>query len=316
MGNRRKHLCVLGTVALFLIYLSFDGTLSSWFSPSSPSPYHVAYPRNYKFIMDDTPTCRTRTPFLVAVVPVAPSNVAARDAIRQTWGNEKLVLGQLVQTLFLVGLPGGPDAGQQQETLNLENRQHRDLIQSSFQDSYGNLTIKTMVMLEWLAAHCVNSSYVLKIDSDMLLHVQNLVKLLLDPSTAKQNYMSGLVWWHSPVLRNPSNKFYLPEEVIAEPEYPPYPLGMAYVMSLDLPGKILSVSPRIKPIFIEDAYLGMCLKHLGILPTDPPDSTMFVVDPVHPLSGCSLSKVIAVTTTSIRQMTSYWERSKTAEAKC
>lgn len=281
-----------------------------------PGPYHVAYPRNYKFIMDDTPTCRTRTPFLVAVVPVAPSNVAARDAIRQTWGNEKLVLGQLVQTLFLVGLPGGPDAGQQQETLNLENRQHRDLIQSSFQDSYGNLTIKTMVMLEWLAAHCVNSSYVLKIDSDMLLHVQNLVKLLLDPSTAKQNYMSGLVWWHSPVLRNPSNKFYLPEEVIAEPEYPPYPLGMAYVMSLDLPGKILSVSPRIKPIFIEDAYLGMCLKHLGILPTDPPDSTMFVVDPVHPLSGCSLSKVIAVTTTSIRQMTSYWERSKTAEAKC
>ncbi|KAF0037073.1 hypothetical protein F2P81_009947 [Scophthalmus maximus] len=116
-----------------------------------PGPYHVAYPRNYKFIMDDTPTCRTRTPFLVAVVPVAPSNVAARDAIRQTWGNEKLVLGQLVQTLFLVGLPGGPDAGQQQETLNLENRQHRDLIQSSFQDSYGNLTIKTMVMLEWLA---------------------------------------------------------------------------------------------------------------------------------------------------------------------
>ncbi|XP_034443643.1 beta-1,3-galactosyltransferase 5-like isoform X2 [Hippoglossus hippoglossus] len=317
MGNRRRQLkhiliCILGTAAVFLIYLSFDG---NW-SPGSLSTYHVAYPRNYQIIMDDTPTCRTRSPFLVMMVPVAPSDVAARDAIRKTWGSETVVQGEVVGTLFLVGLPGGADAGQQQEKLSQENDLHRDLIQSDFQDSYRNLTIKTMVMLEWLAAHCTNASYVMKIDSDMLVHVPNLVKLLVDPGTAKQNYMTGLVWWHSPVLRNPFNKFYLPRDVIAEPEFPPYPLGMAYVMSLDLPWKILQVSPRIKPLFIEDAYLGMCLKHLGISPTDPPENTMFIVDPVHPLSSCSLSKVIAMTTTSIAQMKSYWETSKGPGAKC
>ncbi|KAF3687959.1 Beta-1,3-galactosyltransferase 2 [Channa argus] len=281
-----------------------------------PGPYHVAYPRNYKFIMDDTPTCRTTTPFLILIVPVAPGDKAARDAIRKTWGNEKLVLGQVVETLFIIGLPGGADAEQQQEKLREENLQHHDLIQSNFQDSYRNLTIKTMVMLEWLAAHCVKASYVIKTDSDVLLHVQNLVKLLLDPSTAKQNYMTGVVWWHSPVIRDPKNRFYLPFDIIKEPEYPPYPLGMAYVMSLDLPAKILSVSPHIKPIYIEDAYLGMCLKHLGISPTDPPEQTMFIVDPRHPLSNCILSKVVAVLTTGITQMTSYWERSRQPEAKC
>ncbi|XP_035516944.1 beta-1,3-galactosyltransferase 5-like isoform X1 [Morone saxatilis] len=318
MGNgwrRLKHIfiCFLGGAFLLLIYLNID-----WKSGNldDPGPYYVAYPRNYKFIMDDTPTCKSKTPFLVLMVPVAPGDVAARDAIRQTWGNEKLVLGQLVETLFILGLPGGADAEQQQEKLIQENLLHHDLIQSDFQDSYRNLTIKTMMMLEWLVAHCVKASYVIKIDSDMLLHVKNLVKLLLDPSTAKQNYMTGLVWWHSPVLRNPFNKFYMPRNVIAEPEYPPYPLGMSYVMSMDLSAKILGVSPQIKPLYIEDVYLGMCLKRLGISPTDPPESTMFIVDPQHPLSGCSLSKVIAVTTTSIPQMTSYWERSRQPEAKC
>lgn len=276
----------------------------------------MAYPGNYKFIMDDTPTCKTRTPFLILMVPVAPGNVAARDAIRQTWGNEKQVLGQRVDTLFILGRPTGAGAEQQQEKLRQENEQHHDLIQNDFQDSYRNLTIKTMVMMEWLALHCTKVSYVMKIDSDMLLHVPNLVKLLLDPSTARTKYMTGLVWWHSPVLRNPFIKFYMPRDVIAEDEYPPYPLGMAYVMSLDLPAKILSVSPQIKAIYIEDAYLGMCLKRLNISPTDPPEQTMFIVDPRHPLSSCSLSKVVAVTTTSIQQMTSYWSRSREPEAKC
>ncbi|XP_029284137.1 beta-1,3-galactosyltransferase 5-like isoform X2 [Cottoperca gobio] len=329
-GRLLKHIwiCTLGPLTIFLIYLECAWDLVSSDVPApvssssarspwrDPGPYHVAYPRNYKFIMDDTPTCKTTTPFLVLMVPVAPSNVAARDTIRKTWGNEKVVLGQLIETIFVLGLPGGADAEQQQEKLKQENLQHRDLIQSNFKDSYHNLTIKTLVMLEWLDAHCHKTSYVLKIDSDMFLHVQNLVKLLLDPGTAKQNYMSGLVWWHSPVLRNPFNKFYMPRNVVAELEYPPYPLGMAYVMSLDLPAKILAVSPQIRPIFIEDAYLGMCLKLLGVSPSDPPEDSMFVVAPTHPLSNCSLSHVIAVTTTSVLQMSSYWLRSRTPEAEC
>ncbi|KAF7223646.1 UDP-GalNAc:beta-1,3-N-acetylgalactosaminyltransferase 1 [Nothobranchius furzeri] len=273
-----------------------------------PGPYHVAYPRNYKFTMDDTPTCKSTTPFLVMMVPTAPSEAMARDTIRKTWGSEKMVLGQLVETVFILGLPQGGDAYQLQESLKRENEQHRDIIQSSFLDSYNNLTIKTMVMLEWLSKNCAKSSFALKIDSDMLLHVKNVVKLLLDPSTAKQHYMTGLVWWHSPVLRNPFNKFYMPSSVIPEPEYPPYPLGMAYIMSLDLPKKILDVSPQIKPIYIEDAYLGMCLKLLGISPTDPPETSMFLVTPQHPLSSCSLSQVIAMTTTETSQINWYWLR--------
>ncbi|XP_034044457.1 beta-1,3-galactosyltransferase 5-like [Thalassophryne amazonica] len=314
-------ICSLVAITCFLIYLNQyysweqgivlsmknEGPPTQW---DDPGPYHVAYPRNYKFIMDGTKACKVTIPFVVLMVPVAPNNVEARDIIRRTWGKEALVEGQLVQTLFVLGFHGGADADSEQEMLRQENLRHRDMIQSNFQDSYHNLTIKTMVMLEWLAAHCVKASYVMKIDADVFLNVKNLVKLLLDFNTPKENFMTGLVWWHSPVMRNPFNKFYMPNYVIAESEYPPYPLGMAYIMSLDLPLKILNVSRLIKPIYIEDAYLGMCLKHLHISPSDPPEKSMFLVDPSHPLSSCSLSKVIAMTTTSVSQMMSYWQKSK------
>lgn len=271
-----------------------------------PGPYYTANPRNYKIIMDDTPTCRNKTPFLILMVPVAPGDFGTRYIIRKTWGNEKIVLGRLVETVFVTGLHGGSDIEEQQENLEKENEKYHDMIQGNFLDSYHNLTIKTMLMLEWLSEHCNNTSFAMKIDTDMLLHVQNLVKLLLDPNTPKQNYMTGLVWWHSPVLRNPFFKFYMPTNVITESEYPPYALGMAYVMSLDLPALLFNVSSEIRPIYIEDAYLGLCLKRLGISPTDPPRDDMFVVMPDHPLSHCALSKVIAVTTTSISQMMTYW----------
>nr|XP_046186776.1 beta-1,3-galactosyltransferase 2-like [Oncorhynchus gorbuscha] len=274
-----------------------------------PGRYHVAYPRGYKFIMDEPEKCRTgsQAPFLVLMAPVAPGNLASRDAIRRTWGNETLVQGKKVQTLFMLGLPGGPGAQELQEKVNQESRTHHDLLQSDFKDTYHNLTIKTMVILEWLVSRCPEASYAMKIDSDVFLNVQNLVSMLVNSDTPKQNYMTGLVWWHSPVLRNPNNKFFLPYEVMAESEYPPYPLGFGYIMSMDLPKKIMGVTPQIKPIYIEDAYLGMCLKRLGISPTNPPSKSLFDVNPIYSYGRCKLSTVVAVTTTKVSQLLRYWQ---------
>ncbi|CAL8356048.1 unnamed protein product [Boreogadus saida] len=158
---------------------------------------HLAFPRNYHFILDDTEVCRSNTPFLVLVVSVAPGNRKARDAIRKTWGTETLVQGELIQTVFLLGLPSGGNITELQEHVSMENLQHchdptvgyrspqrlgylhtqrdkdqrspgterdkdqrspgteyHDLIQSDFTDSYNNLTIKTMVIMDWLATRC------------------------------------------------------------------------------------------------------------------------------------------------------------------
>ncbi|NXQ47527.1 B3GT2 galactosyltransferase, partial [Catharus fuscescens] len=48
--------------------------------------------------------CRERTPFLVLLVVSSPADLAARDAVRRTWGDESAVPGLSVLRLFLLGL--------------------------------------------------------------------------------------------------------------------------------------------------------------------------------------------------------------------
>uniref|UniRef100_A0A4W5M193 Hexosyltransferase n=1 Tax=Hucho hucho TaxID=62062 RepID=A0A4W5M193_9TELE len=240
----------------------------------SPGPYHVEYPSDYIFILDEPEKCREQNLFLVLMVPVAPYNRDAREAIRSTWGSQNLVFGNKVHLFFLLGLPSGEETEQLQEKVLQESKEHQDLLQSNFLDSYKNLTIKTMVMMEWLSSRCPNASYAMKIDSDMFLNVHNLVYMLL-LHAPKQNYMTGMVAIGAAVLRDPSSKWYLPKEVFPEPAYPPYALGLGYVFTLDLPRKLVEASRHVKAVYIEDVYLGLCIRHLGIQPINPPSWSLF-----------------------------------------
>lgn len=261
--------------------------------------------------MDNTEVCKDKIPFLVLMVPVAPKNVAARDAIRQTWGKENTVQGELVLTLFMLGVSREDDV----EKLKQENLKHHDLIQSDFIDSYLNLTIKTMVIMDWLSTHCPAAAYAMKIDSDMFLNVDNLVIMLKQPGIPKTNYLTGMLMWNRPVVRSKNSKWYVPEEMYPESEYPTYTLGMGYVFSNDLPEKFVEISKSIKPFNIEDAYIGMCMKKLGLAPTAPPKPSQFK-DYNSAYNRCEFSQVITYILRSPKQLLNYWTDLKKPGPPC
>ncbi len=270
-----------------------------------PGLYHVAYPREYTFIIDQSTICEQQKPFVVIMVPVPPRDAEARSGIRRTWGGEKLIGDKVVLVLFIMGIHSGNDQEMLQEKLQNESQQYKDLLQSNFLDSYKNLTIKTTMMMEWLNKSCQQASFVVKVDADVLLNMNNLMNMLVSLNPVPTNYMTGLVWYESIVIRNPLNKFYLPYDVYPRDTYPPYPLGMCYIITLDLPQKFIQESKHTKPIFIEDAYLGMCLERFGIVPTKLPNIQQFVVTPPQ-YNRCYYSGLIAVLTANTNQMTSYW----------
>ncbi|XP_051980459.1 beta-1,3-galactosyltransferase 5-like [Xyrauchen texanus] len=271
---------------------------------------HVAYPRNYHFILDEPDTCHQQNPFLVLMVPVAPHQLAARNAIRSTWGNESTVQGKTVMTLFVVGLSGGADADNVQQQLQEESRQHRDLLQSNFVDTYANLTTKTMVIMDWLSTRCAQATFGMKVDSDMFLNVENLMTLLLAPNTLQQNYITGMVMWNQAVIRNQNSKWYVAEEMYPDPNYPVYLLGMGYVFSNDLPNKLVEVSKDIKPFNIEDAYVGACLKRLGVQPSNPPDPSQFR-SYLEEYKRDEFLRVITTILNSPQQLIEFWHDLKT-----
>ncbi|XP_039546918.1 beta-1,3-galactosyltransferase 2-like [Pimephales promelas] len=278
-----------------------------------PDPYYVAYPHKYSFVINEPEKCQKENTFVVLIIPVSPGNVAARDAIRSTWGSEKVVADKTVSLLFLIGWPTSEDSEKLQEDLLRESEKHHDILQSDFWDSYYNLTIKTAVMLEWLSAYCQNAQYAMKIDSDMFLNVKNLVNLLLP--APKQNYMTGLVARNAMVLRDPHSKWYLPITAYSPFHYPPYALGLGYVFSLDLAGKLIEAAQHVKAVYIEDVFVGMCMKHLGIDLTNPPDGSLFNVFPVD-YNRCHYSKLIATTTRSLENIVNFWRDLQTPGPYC
>ena len=48
----------------------------------------------------------------------------------------------------------------------------------NFIDSYGNLTLKTMMGLKWASRYCWRAKFVYKVDDDMFVNVENLLKYL------------------------------------------------------------------------------------------------------------------------------------------
>ncbi|XP_074514852.1 beta-1,3-galactosyltransferase 1 [Sebastes fasciatus] len=277
----------------------------------SPGPYFVEYPNEYHFIINEQNKCEQQKPFLVLMVPVAPSNRAHRDVVRSTWGGESQVLGKVVQLFFLLGRHAGERAQQLHEQLMEESREHRDLIQSDFLDCYKNLTIKTMVMLEWLDSHCSNAAYAMKIDSDMFLNVPKLIEML---STApKTNYMTGEVARGAAVRRDKPSKWFVPVEVYSRAYYPVYTLGLGYVLSLDLPKKLVEASRHVKAFYIEDVYLGMCMQHLGIPYTQ--GGGFFHVFPVS-YSRCAYARLIATTRFENTDGVEVWKDFKRPGPQC
>ncbi|XP_072527539.1 beta-1,3-galactosyltransferase 5 [Salminus brasiliensis] len=272
--------------------------------------YHEAYPRNYHFILDEPNICKQEKPFLVLMVPVAPHELEARKAIRSTWGNVSVVRGKTVRVLFSLGRPGIKDAEAQQRQLNLESKKYHDLIQSDFLDTYLNLTIKTMVIMDWLATRCPNATYAMKVDSDMFLNVENLMSMLLASNTPKENYMTGMVMWNRPVIRDPASKWYVPKKLYDKDYYPTYLLGMGYVFSNDLPKKLVEASKEIKPFNIEDAYIGACLDKLHIVPSNPPDASKFKAYFNGKYDRKEFQRVITTILSSPQQLIDFWQDSR------
>nr|XP_046262888.1 beta-1,3-galactosyltransferase 2-like [Scatophagus argus] len=330
----RRWLCVLmlllmmGTIMLIFCNLSPQVSwhvkvwaTNSWLSQShnnmtssfgsissadhSISEYIVAYPHQYHFVLDEPNRCREESPFLVIIIPVAPHNREARDVIRNTWGKEMTVLGQVVRSYFLLGLSTEKDEAEPlQEQVLQESQRYHDILQSDFLDSYNNLTIKTMVMFEWLSSHCPSTSYAMKVDSDIFLNVHNLVDMLL--KAPRHLYMTGVVARGAQVLRDHTSKWFLPVSVFPESKYPPYALGLGYVFSLDLPKKILEASAHVIAVYIEDVYVGLCMRHLGITLTEPPQNGLFKTTIPNLTGNCWASLITAILENS-NQLLNVWE---------
>lgn len=261
LSRRSVKLLIVSAVFSLSAYILVSAVTSS---KQLPKPcrlpveeYRVISPDTYRYVLNQPAACRDRSPFLVFMVPVGPLEASAREAIRRTWG----AAGQDTLTLFYMGLTEEQDV---QDKLEEESKKHADLIQMSFIDSYKNLTIKSMMMMNWLATHCPNASYAMKVDADNFVNVFYLIRRL--SSSPRQGYITGSVINDGTPRRDSHSKWQVSEQQYPEDHFPPYVSGAGYVFSLDLAARISWASRCVRIIPLEDVYVGLCLRVLGVRP--------------------------------------------------
>ncbi len=203
--------------------------------------------------------------FLLIMCLTAPSETSRRAFIRRTWANVTYVLGKRVAIVFLLAKTKSDKMNQ---IIDVENRLYKDICLKDFIDSYENLTLKTMMGFRWVNSFCNQTKFVLKIDSDTVPNLRNLIRHL-DKQTKETTYQGHLIHHGKPVRTNDTwlRRWLVPESAYPHPTYPSYANGPAYLVSGNLVEKIVSVSNHIPYILIEDVYGAMLMKTIGVIPS-------------------------------------------------
>ncbi|XP_070558699.1 beta-1,3-galactosyltransferase 1-like isoform X2 [Ptychodera flava] len=229
----------------------------SWFDGNHPP---IAE-HDVSFVFKQPDACKSKDVFLLNMVLTRTQETSLRSVIRRTWGSVREFNNRKIQTLFVVGRPadGNDDS---LAKLSDEAALFKDLIVSDFLDTYENLTLKTISTLQWSDKYCPNATYVLKVDSDMMVNIKKFIPYL--EKSPRSNFVAGQLMDSSPW------RFHLSKWYITYSEYPykKYPLYLAgsYVMSSDVVHKLSVTSHNTKAFKFEDVYVGIMLKKNGITP--------------------------------------------------
>ncbi|XP_072048894.1 beta-1,3-galactosyltransferase 1-like [Amphiura filiformis] len=276
----------------------------------------VINPARTRYIIKNAHICERNAQydkevFLLLIILTAPIERMRRDIIRETWGKltHTDILGKRVAFVFLLGVSESPWV---ETDIKKENKQYKDICKENFIDSYNNLTLKTLMGLRWTVNFCKEAKFVLKIDSDMIPNLPNLVKHLNDYTYNLEPLFEGHLHPNYAPIRNGQNKerkWNVDKSEYPYPLYPPYVNGPSYLISSDLLPLILTVSAHVKYFRFEDVYMGMIMNVIGV---NPKNNGRYSVQPVEEGNGNMCHFSVAFTglcpVWSVRAMKLVWTK--------
>ena len=216
---------------------------------------------SYDYVIENTDICDNSTE-LVLLITSAADGFDQRNALRKTWLSFTKLRGRLVTYVFLLG---ESSKGSINDMIVEENERHHDVIQGSFLDTYGNLSLKTRMAMKWTVEHCSATKYVMKTDDDMWVNIPLILSTAL-PRFGKilDEKLGGVCLKNEKPHRDPKSKYYIPETLYNKKTFPPFCSGTSYLTSLAVVRKINDVAENVPFFPLEDVYVGFCLEQLKL----------------------------------------------------
>lgn len=186
---------------------------------------------------------------LLIVVISAPNHFKERMAIRQTWGHFGMRSDMAVG--FLIG---AVDDKNLQEKIKEEIQIYGDVIQSNTFDSYYNLTLKTISMLEWVKKFCQSAQLILKTDDDVFINVPKLIEIINKLKNKTRTIYGRLAKQWKP-FRSFKSKYYISPKHYGSFYFPQFATGPAYLMTSDAVDDLYKAALNMTYMKLEDVYI-------------------------------------------------------------
>ncbi|XP_027971757.1 acetylgalactosaminyl-O-glycosyl-glycoprotein beta-1,3-N-acetylglucosaminyltransferase [Eumetopias jubatus] len=218
--------------------------------------------RHFPLLWDAPAKCAGRRGVsLLLAVKSSPANYEWRELIHRTWGQER--------RLFLLGSPARDDAESASRLaalMALEACELGDVLHWAFTDTFLNLRLKHLHLLDWLVERCPHGPFLLSCDDDVFVHTANVLHFL-GTQRPEGHLFAGQLMDGSVPVRNSWSKYFVPPQLFPGEAYPVYCSGGGFLLSRHTAGA-LRVAARRTPLFpIDDAYMGMSLKRAGLAPS-------------------------------------------------
>ena len=240
--------------------------------------------KNYPFLStkDATEIVQEPDEQLIIFITSAPFHIERRLSIRQTWlsllVNNTIARGR--SSIRIMKNPSnasnnlvihywfvcGHDTKVEVESaVRNESAVYGDILRLNYTETYSLLAFKTMSSL-WLAS-TMDVQFIVKVDDDVYLHVPKMI-WWLKTSSLPENPYAGCVQYGAKVIRNPTHKWFVSEQFLNDSWFPPYCGGPFYILSKSALLELLKVSSDegLTTFPLEDAYIGILAKRVGIAP--------------------------------------------------
>uniref|UniRef100_A0A1B0GIK7 Hexosyltransferase n=1 Tax=Lutzomyia longipalpis TaxID=7200 RepID=A0A1B0GIK7_LUTLO len=234
------------------------------------------------------------------LITSAPNHGEKRQSIRRTWG--EIAQRSDVALAFVIGATYN---GSLDYELEQESSIHGDLIRGNFIDSYRNLTLKTLAMLEWTLTYCPMTPYLLKTDDDMFINTERLLNFL-EAHREDRRKIFGRIAKNSQPHRNSDSKWYLPEESYRYLVYPDFAAGPIYLLTGDILVDLYQTALKTPFLWLEDVFLtGFVAEELKI-PREDIGKVKNRAD-VKRILPCSLAKLVAIHEVTTAEQAEFWK---------
>ena len=198
---------------------------------------------------------------LVIFIPSVAQHTEERWIIRRSWAwmAQQSNSTFYVQHVFVYGRVNSGN----QEILDRENRIFGDVLQGDFDDTYRNLTLKTIMAYRWFSDNCPHAKFLMKADDDMFINTMPLLRHL-QRTVHDQHVMIGSCYVKR---RNkmfpPRYKWFMSKQIYPDKLIPAYCCGCGYIITAHTARDIAKVMQWLPVLPIEDLFTGLAITRLG-----------------------------------------------------